>query len=536
MRWSSRKRKYVAGANETPPVPPTKPGQAQQAPQTAQAPVTNATTPKDTDPVNTQTTHNAPISNNMGPIPPGALIHTMIPATSFLSSTNGQNANTKTDANGNPIDADGYANGNDVNGKAGTGGQGSSLDKGFPAAGLNSAFDTLYKIITIIVVLIFLMVVMFTFLDVVKYFWVEVQQRLRRAKEPNMYNKDTTDIEALKYISATNLEDEPYSIFKEQRFISYIFLLVGIMVIMMGIQLGMFFSFKIWSIFNGRVFNESVTLPLRLIGALLVVVIGAFMMKDTYKQRFVKKVQSSLVDMRSQLTQIRTYIFNNLSTDDEFLRALRTDNIEEIINIIRKRIDSKKGQPCNDSAQPCDTDIENMFFSLNLYSYIRYQIPPSDPNFDKVKSLFEPDGVRNRLVDPIMYFYYKQPIYVANLYPSMQDRLIVRDEKGKEIQNPFEGNTERERILLLNINIKMQELNIMLTRLHNLATGKVNVRTYLIVVALIALLFTFILVGLFYSELSPFFAIAKGAIKTLWEFLQGTIVYKMLFFWAHSTA
>lgn len=415
-------------------------------------------------------------------------------------------------------------------------GQGlSSLDRGIPASGLNSAFETLYKIITIIVVLIFFMVVITTLTDLVKYFWAEARQRFKRIKEPNMYNKDTTDIDALKYISATNVEDETYSIFKEQRYISYIFLLVGIMVTLMGFHLGLFFAFKIWSIFNGRVFNENVTLPMRLILALLIVVIGAFMMKDTYKSRFIKKVQTALVDMRSQLTAIRTVIFNNLTTDNEFLQALTNDNIEEIINVIRKRLESKKGQTCNDGANPCDTDVENMIFSLNLYSYIRYQIPPSDPNFDKVKMLFQPDGVRNRTVDPILYFYYKQPIYVANLYPSIQERLIARNKDGN-VPDPFNSDSDRERILMTNINTKMQTLNGLLTRLHNIATGKVNVRTYLIIVASIAFLFSFILIGIFYSELSPFIYMGKELVITLWKFLSNSFVFRALFFWARATS
>lgn len=388
------------------------------------------------------------------------------------------------------------------------------------ATGMSEAFLVLYRIITVIVTLMFLLVVVFTTTDIFKYMLNEASQRLKRFYDPNMYNKDTTDIDALRYISASAAEDETYNIFKTQRFISYIFMIVGVAVIILGLQIGLFFGMKLWAIFNGRVFNERVQLPMKLLAVMLIIVIGGFAVKDVYTQRFTKRVQTSLVEMRTQLSAIRTFIYNNLTKDPNFLRALVADDIDMMSKVITDTLKTKRGD-CTNSTKPCDTDVENMIFSMNLYSFMRYHIPSSDPNFENVTKLFTPDGVTNRTVDPTMYFYYKQPTYIPNLYPSIRDKL------GATPFHPPSGSMEakmtaassRERIMMLNINNKMQDLNTKLTRMYNLTAGKINVGTYLVVVALVVLVFCLVLFAMFLPEMMPYVPVVWGAVKGIWDSL-----------------
>ena len=389
------------------------------------------------------------------------------------------------------------------------------------ASGMAEAFGVLYRILTIIVALIFMLIVVFTTTDIFKYALNEGTQRWKRFYDPNMYNKDTTDVDALRYISADAANDETYNIFKTQRFVSYIFMIVGIAVIIMGLQIGLFFGMKLWAIFNGRVFNERVQLPMKLLAVILIIVVAGFAIKDVYTQRFTKRVQTSLVEVRTQLSAIRTMIYENLSKDPNFLRALIADDIDMMAKVIVDTLKTKRGN-CTDSTKPCDGDVENMIFSMNLYSYLRYQIPTSDPNFENVSKLFTPEGVANRTVDPTMYFYYQQPIYIANLYPSIREKL------GSTPFYPPSGSEDakrtaagaRERIMMLNINNKMQDLNTKLTRLYNLASGKVKVGTYLIMVVLVVLVFCLVLFGLFLPELMPYLPIVIDTVKGIWHSLR----------------
>jgi hypothetical protein len=384
--------------------------------------------------------------------------------------------------------------------------------------GMGEAFMVLYRMFTVVVALIFMLIVVFTTTDIFKYMMNEATQRWKRFYDPNMYNKDTTDIDALRYISANAAEDETYNIFKTQRFVSYIFMVVGIVVIILGLQFGLFFGMKLWAIFNGRVFNEHVELPMKLLAVMVIIVVAGFAIKDVYTQRFTKRVQTSLVEVRSQLSTIRSFIYSNLSNNSTFLTALIADDIDMMSKVISDTLKAKTGN-CTNSTSPCDTDVEKMIFSLNLYSFLRYQIPSSDPNFENVTKLFTPDGVANRTIDPTMYFYYNQPVYISNLYPSIREKL------GSTPFQSATGNADvkqtnaasRERIMMLNINNKMQDLNTKLTRLHNLASGKVKVGTYLVVVALVVLVFCAVLLALFLPELMPYWPAVKGTILGIWH-------------------
>jgi hypothetical protein len=186
---------------------------------------------------------------------------------------------------------------------------------------------------------------------------------------------------------------------------------------------------------------------------------------------------------------------------------------------------------CTDSTRPCDGDVESMIFSMNLYSYLRYQIPTSDPNFENVTKLFTPEGVTNRTVDPTMYFYYKQPIYIPNLYSSIRDKLRTAFVPAEASEDQKSKGATRERILMLNINNKMQDLNGKLTRLHNLASGKVKVGTYLVVVALVVFVFAVVLLGLFYAEAQPFIAVLASAARTLANFIWNSALVRLVTFW-----
>jgi hypothetical protein len=324
--------------------------------------------------------------------------------------------------------------------------------------GMSEAFLIVYKIIAIVAASVFGLIFVLSIVDVIKYLVNEAKQKAKRFYDPNMYNKDTTDIEALRYISATTAEDETYNIFKTQKLISYIFLMVGMAVILLGVQLGLFLGTKIWSIFSGYGFKEQIELPMKMLALLLIIVVASFTIQDIYKQRFVKKVQTSLVELRTQLTTIRTFIYSNLTKDQQFLQALTADDLDGMSKVIMDTLKMKNGN-CTNSTSPCDSDVEKMIFSMNLYSYLRYQIPSSDPNFENVTKLFTPDGVTNRTVDPTMYFYYNQPIYIANLYSSIRERI-------RSGYIPSRGATEdkekkaatRERILMLSLNNKMQEV------------------------------------------------------------------------------
>jgi hypothetical protein len=111
-----------------------------------------------------------------------------------------------------------------------------------------------------------------------------------------------------------------------------------------------------------------------------------------------------------------------------------------------------------------------------------------------------------------MYLYYKQPIYVPNIYPSVRDRLQPLLE-------------DRERQFVKDLSKTMRELNRQLAALQNISSGKKAVRSYLWNVFLMVLLFVGILIGLYRTEAMPYLQMIKGGagwvvdrLKALWPF------------------
>lgn len=383
--------------------------------------------------------------------------------------------------------------------------------------GLNEAFITIYKILVILAGLVYAMMIFYGFADILQYIWDEIQQRVKRTKDPNMFNKDTTDMSALTYVQTGSLEEEIYHVFQEQQLIGVLFTLAGVMILLLGTQLGTFFGMKLYSIFTEKTFKEQVELPTKMLAGMIILVFAAVAIKSLYKRNFIKQVQASLRDIRAQLRGIRSYIYNNLSDNATFLTALRTNNIDDIIDTIATVLQARDPDTCTDKMAPCDVDVERMIFTLNFYSYLRFQVPDTDPNYDKISTIFTPEGVQNASVDPTLYFYYKQPIYIPNLYPIMRGRMAKFFGKptGKKAPNDFKANPVRERILMVNLNSKMQELNTKLARLYNLATGKQKIRGYLFAYLFYVLLFALVLFGLYYQEARPYAALVWQKIKSL---------------------
>jgi hypothetical protein len=388
--------------------------------------------------------------------------------------------------------------------------------------GLSEAFLLIYKLTTIFAAMVFALMVVYGVLDVLAYVKNEVAQRVQRTRDPNMFNKDTTDIKALRYIQTNNPDDEPYHIFQQQQLVGYLFVIAGIMIIFLGIQLGTFFSLKIFAVFTQREFKEQVEVPTRLLAAMVVMMVAAVLIKGLYRKHFIRRVQASLRDLRSQLRDIRTFMYNNFSTNSTFLAALRSDNIDDVVETMKAVLTAKDANACMDKMSPCDGDVESMLFTLNIYSYLRMQVPDSDPNYDKIRLMFDVDGINSRSVDPTMYFYYKQPTYIPNLYPVLRKSLkkYFGTPTGKPAPNDYTENTVRERIFLVNVSNKMQDLNSKLSRMYNLATGKNKVRGYLFTYLLYVSLFAAILIGMFFTEAKPYLLMVWAAWERFWGFTK----------------
>lgn len=353
-------------------------------------------------------------------------------------------------------------------------------------AGLNEAFGLVYKIAVILSILAFFIITALCAIDVYAYVRDEVKQKSKLILDPNMPNKDTTDVNAFKYLNAS-ADNEPYNIYLVQKIVNGVYTMIGLVVIVFAIQVASFFGFKIYSMVNETPFKETIDLPIINLAVLVIVFIGIVIFNYTYKHTFLQITQPSMDTLRKRMRDIKKYIYGNLELgeDSKFANALAGNDMDTIINIIKEKLADDDGSGTSSSAM----DAARMIFTLNLYTYYQYEIPEGDVVWDDLRGLFTPSGVQNQTIDPTLFFYYKKPIYVTNMYPSLRKDIA-----------PLLG--EGERPFVREISKMMRQLNLRLSRLQEISGGKTKLFDYLKKVFIIALIFLIIVTVIYFEKYS----------------------------------
>ena len=368
--------------------------------------------------------------------------------------------------------------------------------------GLNDAFLLIYRIIAILISLVIIVYFLTAALDMFIYRRTEVQQKIRKTLNKNIMNKDTTDIAAIDYLK-NNSEDEPYNVFAEQKMTSALYMLSGIGVIVLGLQVGTFFGLKLWAVVKRAEFTDKIEVPMKLVAVIVVGVAAATLLNDTYKGTFIKKTQPNIKTLRTQLVRLNNFIFTSLGNDakNRFLPALQSDDLETCITVLK---DYARRGNVNDTQMTAEDFMAlKLIFTVNVYSFYRYMIPEGDAAFDDIRALFTTQGIRNRSVEPTAYLYYNQPAFVPNIYPTIRASL-----------QPLLGS--RERAFVLELGKMMRELNRQLIAVQNISSGKSALSGYLLTVFIIAGLWVAVLFGIFFQEIQPYLGIAGQYLNAIW--------------------
>lgn len=380
-----------------------------------------------------------------------------------------------------------------------------------PAGGtLNDAFALIYRIISIFAAFGVGFIAILGAFDIFTFTRDEVSQKVKFVIDPNLFNKDTIDVRAMNYLN-NDIDNEPYNIFLQQKLSSGIFTLTGIALIIFGIQLGTFFALKLTSVIKRMEFTEKISLPMRNLVTIIVAFIGVYVLEYVYRNKFIKEVQPTLKNVRTQLRDLRKFIYANMDYDrveNKFFKALTSNDIDGVVDTLRATL-AKSNQTAR-GLQAEDYTAARMLFTVNLYTYFNYEIPEGEPAYEELRGMFSREGFQRQTVDPTMYFYYKRPIYVPNIYPIIRERL--RDVLGR-----------RERMFLAEVSRMMRELNRRLSRLQTISDGKKNVNSYIKRSFALLAVFLAIILGLFYEEARPYFV-------GIWTTVSWTILKLKSFF------
>lgn len=362
--------------------------------------------------------------------------------------------------------------------------------------GLNDAFLMIYRILAILIALVIATYFLTAAMDMFIYRRNEIKQTVRRTLNKNILNKDTTDIAVIDYLK-NNPEDEPYNVFAEQKMTNGLYVLSGIGLIVLGMQMGTFFGLKLWAIVKRAEFTDKIDVPLKLLAVIVVGIAAATLLNNTYKGTFIKKTQPNMKKLRSQLVSLNNFVFTNLGNDtkNRFLPALQSDDLETCIVVLKDY--ARRGNVNDIQMTAEDYMAVKLIFTVNVYSFYRYMIPEGDPAFDDIRALFTTQGIRDRTVEPTAYLYYNQPAFMPNIYPTIRASL-----------QPLLGS--RERAFVLELGKLMRELNRQLIAVQNISSGKSALSSYLLTVFIMAGLFILVLFGVFFQDVQPYLGIAGG--------------------------
>jgi hypothetical protein len=388
--------------------------------------------------------------------------------------------------------------------------------------GVNKIFNTIYKFLCYLCILAIFSLFLLALFDVLTMLSRNISQYFDVMKNP-MYTKDTVDFETLQYVGTNNIDNEPYNIYMGQAIIGGTYAILAIMVTLIAIQCGIMVSQALYSMFiKGKKVDMSIEINEIYLKIFLVTLVACLIIGRVYKNTFIKKTQPALKNIRTQVRDVRSFIYENLTKDSAFLSALVSDDIGQIVTIIRNTLSVDNPADCTNFGAECTSDIEvsKMIFTYSLYSYFKQIIPESDMNFNTVMSIFKLENVLSRLVDPVQFLYYKRSLSVNKLYAIMRDNIVGPSQNQAFLHiNPSNGAAEfslkREEVFKKNYNKTMDDLNDKLSALYNLPESKTKLYSYLSTYLFFTTIFLIIICIVCWNELN-----FKSIILNLWAFIK----------------
>jgi hypothetical protein len=199
----------------------------------------------------------------------------------------------------------------------------------------------------------------------------------------------------------------------------------------------------------------------------------------TFTNYFVKDVQPDIIELTKSVKEISELVYDNLSTDEVFLKNVVDDKMSECYKIINKQGNRSE-------------KIGSMIFTMSLFNY--YKTSSDKRVFEKVKSIFTTTQIRLRSVDPFGYLYYNQKTFIPNLYQTTEDKITA------VLDTPAKRSAVRQ-----NVKTRLNDLNRKLVNMFLISSIRSNVRMYMIVCFIIALVFTIIICVIYGKELLKFY-------------------------------
>ena len=231
--------------------------------------------------------------------------------------------------------------------------------------------------------------------------------------------------------SRNSVETEPYTIFTQQDIVKNMFNLgiafvatIFAQVLILVVLLIVYKVFKNEPITIGKIeFGKNATAY----GTIILMIILAFSVSALYKGTFLNKVQPGIITTYGNIEQVKNYMYDNLTTNENFLTSLVNGDLSECIQIMNQ--------------QTNDSRISRMIYTMSLYNFFKINVSENEEEFNTIiKSIFSTAEIRVRAINPLHYMYYNQNVFLPNLYPLVRQYIFG---SNKAISNATRDKTIR---------------------------------------------------------------------------------------------
>lgn len=364
--------------------------------------------------------------------------------------------------------------------------------------GLVAAFYLLYDILAIIAVILIVSYFLLAVIDIFVYVANELKQKQALIFDPNLFNKDTAEYKALHY--NTNIAyREPYNIYLEQGIVSQMYRIVGLFMVTFGIQLGSYLSLKVLAILKNQEFEEKIDIPRKNLAIMIILFSAATIFGSTYKNRFLHGLQPELKASQSHITYLKNFIYNNMTTNLDFLEALETNNVSQMFDIMNKQV--------------TQYSLMKMIFTLSLYNYYKSNVSENDEDFEDIRKIFTIREIKLQQIDPVKYFYYKQNVFIPNMYVIIKNNikpLALLNDKGRL-------DDAKENAFKLLVNNRILEVNRGVLKLLKLPSKKTKLLVYLLVILFISMLFIGIYAYMYKEQVGAAWQSLYPILQSIWN-------------------
>lgn len=359
--------------------------------------------------------------------------------------------------------------------------------------GLQSVFVKIYALLFGIAFAFILIHFIVSIIDVLKYIIRSARQKGKLSDNGKIFNKDSNEHKLLHYTKYIR-DGEPYNIYLQQVFVDFMYVCVSLFIIALAFQIGVTTTFILINKFKGLDSSSiKFALPTSLIASIVVVSIFAYILSRIYDIKFVKDVRKLFLRNQSNIDEINNYIYNNMTTNQDFLDALLNNDKPKQYEILNK--------------QNTYYGLSRMLFTLSLYEHFT-AIKQTSEEYNDIREIFTIDQIKLRSIKPIDYLYYNENINIKNYYHSIKNNI-----KPIAITSNNVINESKEYTLNIQLDNRLAVLNNKLLTLNKISKSRSNLLTYLLVLLVLGLFMVISFSIIYFKDVAKFIKIIKDVLS-----------------------